>query len=576
MTAQPASLAEADIRKMPWLAHYPPGVDWRMQLTPTSIPALFDAAVAKWAARPCTNFLGRTQTYGEIGQQVEKAAAGLARIGVVKGTRVGLFLPNAPTYIVYHYAALKLGAIIVNYNPLYSAEELAVQVKDSGTELMITLDLKQLFDKVEGLIADGHLPRAVVASFPALLPGAKSVLFKLLKGRDLANPARSKVADKLVLEAALLEGDATYRPAVIDPVKDIACLQYTGGTTGTPKGATLTHANITCNVLQSTAWSRSMLKPGEERVLAVLPFFHVFAMTGIMHLGLSDGAEIIILPRFVLDDTMQLIAKAKPTVMPGVPTLFGAIANHKAAKSLDLKSLKVCLSGGAPLPIEVKAAFEGITGAKLVEAYGLSETSPGATCNPLDGRAKTGSIGLPLPGTMITIRDAAHPEREMPLGQPGEICIEGPQVMAGYWNRPEETAAAFIGRAFRTGDVGYMDAQGFITIVDRLKDMIICSGFKVYPRHIEEKIYQHPAVEEVTVIGIKDSYRGEAPKAFVKLKAGQTATPADIRAFLEPKLSKIEMPAEIEIRDALPKTMIGKLSKKELKAEEAVRSARPG
>ena len=575
MATEPATLvAVPDARKMPWLAHYPAGVDWGMAFTPTSVPALFDAAVAKWAARPCTNFLGRVQTYGEIGRQVEKAAAGLARLGVVKGTRVGLFLPNAPTYIVYHYAALKLGAVVVNYNPLYSPEELAVQVKDSGTELMITLDLKLLFDKVEGLIVEGHLPRAVIASFPALLPGAKSVLFKLLKGRDLAHPARSKVADKLVLEATLLEGDAVYTPAVIDPVKDLACLQYTGGTTGTPKGAMLTHANITCNVQQSSAWSRALLKPGEERVLAVLPFFHVFAMTGIMHLGISDGAEIVILPRFVLDDTMQLIAKAKPTIMPGVPTLFGAIANHKAAKSLDLRSLKVCLSGGAPLPVEVKATFEAITGAKLVEAYGLSETSPGATCNPLDGRAKTGSIGLPLPGTMVTIRDAAHPEREMPLGQPGEICIEGPQVMAGYWNQPDETAAAFIGKAFRTGDIGYMDSQGFVTIVDRLKDMIICSGFKVYPRRVEEALYAHPAVEEVTVIGIKDKYRGEAPKAFVKLKAGQVATAADLMKHLEVKISKIELPAEIEFRAELPKTMIGKLSKKELKAEEAGRPAR--
>ncbi len=560
--------ATFDARKMPWLAHYPSGVDWSMTLQPSSIPAMFDRAVAKWAPKPCTNFLGKVLTYAEIGYQVEKAAAGLARIGVVKGMRVGLLLPNSPTYIVYHYAVLKLGAIVVNFNPLYSQTELADQVHDSGTEVMVTLDLKQLFDKVETLIAEGHLPRAIIASFTVLLPTAKSVLFRLVKGRDLASPLRSKVADKLVLEARLLEGDASYTAASIDPVTDVACLQYTGGTTGVPKGAMLTHANITCNVQQSTAWSRALLKPGEERALAVLPFFHVFAMTGIMHFGLSDGAELIILPRFVLDDTIQLIAKEKPTVMPGVPTLFGAIANHKNAKSLDLKSLKVCLSGGAPLPIEVKQDFETITGAKLVEAYGLSETSPGATCNPLDGRAKSGSIGLPLPGTMISIRDAAHPEREMPAGQPGEICIAGPQVMAGYWNRPEETAQSFIGVFLRTGDIGYMDPQGFVTIVDRLKDMIICSGFKVYPRNIEEKIYQHPAVEEVTVIGIKDSYRGEAPKAFVKLKVGQSATPEDLRAFLEPKLSKIEMPAAIEIRDSLPKSMIGKLSKKELKAEE--------
>lgn len=571
MTGQPLEhdAKAGEVNQMRWRAHYPAGVDWFEPLVPSSIPAMFDRAVAQWALKPCTSFLGKTLTYQDIGRQVEKVAAGLARIGVAKGTRVGLFLPNSPTYIVYHYAALKLGAVIVNFNPLYSIEELAYQVDDSGTDLMITLDLKQLFDKVEALIAGGHLRRAVIASFPALLPAAKSVLFRLARGRDLASPARSRVADRLVLEAALLQGEAAYQPAAIEPQHDLACLQYTGGTTGTPKGAMLTHANITCNVQQSSAWSRGLLLAGEERVLAVLPFFHVFAMTGIMHLGISEGAEIIILPRFVVDDTVELIAKSKPTVMPGVPTLFGAIANHRNAKTLDLTSLKVCLSGGAPLPAEVKSDFERITGARLVEAYGLSETSPAATCNPLDGRAKAGSIGLPLPGTIVSIRDLADPTREVAEGEPGEICIAGPQVMAGYWNRPTETAGAFVGAFFRTGDVGTMDAQGFVTIVDRLKDMIICSGFKVYPRHIEEKIYQHPAVEEVTVIGIKDSYRGEAPKAFVKLRDGHAATGADILEFLATKLSKIEMPVAVEIRASLPKSMIGKLSKKELKDEQA-------
>jgi long-chain acyl-CoA synthetase len=551
----------------PWLDHYPVGVNWHQQLVAQSIPAMLDKALGLYANKPCTHFLGRTQTYAEIGQQIERVAAGLQRQGVVRGTRVGLFLPNCPTYIVYHYAALKLGAVIVNYNPLYTLDELSFQIKDSGTELMITLDLKVLFEKIEALIVSGTLRRAVVASFAALLPGPKSVLFKLFKGRDLAHPTASKVASQIILDATITENDGTYVPAVIDPLADLAVLQYTGGTTGAPKGAMLTHANITINVQQSAAWSAHRLTSGQERILAVLPFFHVFAMTGIMHFGISEGAEIIILPRFVLDDTVQLIAKMKPTVMPGVPTLFSAIMGHKAAKSLDLKSLKLCLSGGAPLPAEVKKGFESLTGATLVEAYGLSETAPGATCNPLDGRAKIGSIGQPLPGTSIAIRDPAAPDRELPLGQPGEICIAGPQVMLGYWNRSAETAEAFHAGFFRTGDVGYMDQDGFVFIVDRLKDMIICSGFKVYPRHIEEKLYQHPAVEEVTVIGVKDSYRGEVPKAYIKLKAGMLATELEVLKFLDGKVSKIEMPVSVEFREALPKTIIGKLSKKELRAE---------
>ena len=354
---------------------------------------------------------------------------------------------------------------------------------------------------------------------------------------------------------------------MIDPCADLAVLQYTGGTTGIPKGAMLTHANLHINLQQSAAWTESYLTPGQERVLAVLPFFHVFAMTSVMNLGLSEGAEIIIQPRFVLDDTIKLIAKTRPTVMPGVPTLFAAIMNHRDAKTLDLRSLKVCLSGGAPLPLEVKKGFEAVTGAKLVEAYGLSETSPGVTCNPLDGRAKTGSIGQPLPGTMVSIREVGAPDREVPLGEAGELCVSGPQVMKGYWKRPKDTADVMVGPFLRTGDVGFMDQEGFIFIIDRVKDMIICSGFKVFPRNIEEKLYEHPAVEEATVIGIKDAYRGEAPKAFVKLRAGMSATVEDIRRHLEPRLSKIEMPTEIEFRSELPKTIIGKLSKKELKAE---------
>jgi long-chain acyl-CoA synthetase len=564
---QPATQgAPPSVEAKPWLTNYPAGVDWSASFTARTVPALLDDAISRFGDRVATNFLGRTMTYRELGERVEQVAAALQRHGVTNGTRVGLFLPNSLTYIVYYYAALKLGAVIVNYNPLYTHDEVVHQVADSGTELMVTLDLKLLFDKVERLVAEGVLKRALVASFTALLPATKSVLFKLFRGRELAHPARSAVRDRLLIEGDVLGEHAPYVPAAVTP-GDLAVIQYTGGTTGTPKGAMLTHANLTINVAQSGAWSSQLLKAGEERVLAVLPFFHVFAMTGIMNFGLSEGAEIIVVPRFVLDDTINLIAKTRPTVMPGVPTLFAAIMGHPDAAKLDLRSLKLCLSGGAPLPLEVQKGFEALTGAKLVEAYGLSETSPGATCNPLDGRAKTGSIGQPLPGTMISIREIGDPRQEVALGQTGEICIAGPQVMSGYWNKPAETAEAFVGAYFRTGDVGYMDQDGFVFIVDRIKDMIICSGFKVFPRHVEEKIYEHPAVEEVTVIGIKDAYRGEAPKAYIKLKAGAAVTVEDMLKHLATRLSKIEMPAEIEFRDTLPKTVIGKLSKKELKAE---------
>jgi long-chain acyl-CoA synthetase len=435
---------------------------------------------------------------------------------------------------------------------------------------MITLDLKTLFDKIEKLLVEGHLKRAVVCSFSGLLPSTKSVLFRLFKAKDIAHPSKSPAADKVVAEATVLANNGAYKKVAINPVEDIAVLQYTGGTTGTPKGAMLTHANLSINMQQVLAWTGG-LEPGKEKIIGILPFFHVFAMTGVMNLAIATAAEIIMMPRFVLNDALKLIVATRPTIMPAVPTVLNAMLNHPKIQTFDMKSLKFVLSGGAPLPVEVKRSFETLTGCKVVEAYGLSETSPGATFNPFDGPVKSGSIGQPLPGTIVSIRAVEDPSKELALGQEGEICIKGPQVMKGYWNKPEETANVFHDGFFRTGDVGKMDSDGFIFITDRIKDMIICSGFKVFPRHLEEKIYEHPAVEEVTVIGIKDNYRGEAPKAFIKLKAGATVTGPEILTFLEPKLSKLEMPAQIEFRDALPKTMIGKLSKKELKLEEALR-----
>jgi long-chain acyl-CoA synthetase len=570
--------ATADARQSApyqWLTRYPKAVDWHRKLTPAPLYELLDAAAAKYASRPCTNFLGKVLTYREIARMVDRAATGLQKLGVKKGTKVGLFMPNCPTYIVYYFGTLKAGGTVVNFNPLYTLEELAFQIKDSETELMVTLDLKLLFDKVEGLMKSGTLKRAVVASFPALLPGAKSVLFKLFKGKDLAHPMKSPVAANVITDAVVMKNNGKYQKQAIDPVNDVAVLQYTGGTTGTPKGAMLTHANVHVNCQQGAAWAPNLV-PGQERTLAALPFFHVFAMTAVMNFALAQGAELVIMPRFVLDDAMALITKTKPTVMPGVPTMFIAMLNHPKLTSFDLSSLKFCLSGGAPLPVEVKEKFERLTGCKVVEGYGLSEASPSVTCNPVDGPVKEGSIGQPLPGTIVSLRDLADPTKEVVLGEKGEICIKGPQVMKGYWKRPEETANQMVGEYLRTGDVGIMDDEGFIFIVDRIKDLIICSGYNVYPRRIEEAIYEHPAVEEVTVIGIKDEYRGEAPKAFIKLKAGASATAEDIKKHLEPKISKIEMPAEIEFRDALPKTMIGKLSKKELKAEEAARQKAKG
>ena len=552
----------------PWLKSYPKGVAWDARFRPALMGGLLDRAVQAHGSRPCTYFMGKRLSYAEIGELSDRAAKGLQALGVGEGVKVGLLLPNTPTFLIFYYGVLKAGGTVVNFNPLYSLDEIAFQIRDSGTKVMVTLDLALLFEKVEAMLERGVLEKAVVASFPSLLPRVKAAGFKLLQRTKLANAGASSVSDRIVSERALLANDGRYQRPSITP-EAVAVLQYTGGTTGTPKGAMLSHANLTVNVAQVTAWRNRQTTEG-DRVLGILPLFHVFAMTTVMNYGVANGMEMILVPKFELIPALKLIGKLRPTMMPGVPTLYNAMLRHPKIARFDLSSIEFCISGGAALPVEVKRGFEAIARCHLVEGYGLSETAPVATCNPLQN-GKEGSIGLPLPATEISIRSLEDPAQEMPRGEPGEICIAGPQVMSGYWNKPQETEAAFTGRYFRSGDVGYMDEDGYIFIVDRIKDMINCSGFKVYPRRVEDALYAHDAVAEVTVVGIPDDYRGEAPKAFVKLKEGMTATAAELHAFLSEKLSKFELPAEIEFRDELPKTMVGKLSKKELRAERQQR-----
>lgn len=553
-------------KEFPWLKGYPEGIDWKTSFSGESLADFFDRSAAQFADRTCVNFLGNTITYYELSQQVDKAACGLQSLGVRKGTKVGLLLPNCPAYPIFFFAILKAGGTVVNCNPLYTVEELDHQIRDSKTEILVTLDLSALFEKTDVLLGKKAIKKAVVCSFAPMLPTLKSILFRLLKSKEIARIDRAKNADRIVQDSQLLDNDGAYGQVSIKPDKDVAVLQYTGGTTGTPKGAMLTHTNLTINVQQIQLWTNSLLGP-DESILGVLPMFHIFALTTVLNFGISQGYTMILLPRFDLDQTLKVIGREHPTIFPGVPTIYNAILNHKKAPSTDMSSLKFCISGGAALPAEVKREFEQFTGCSLVEGYGLSETAPVATCNPAVGNPPPGSIGLPFPATRISIRSIDDPKKEMPLGENGEICIAGPQVMPGYWEKPKETKDTFTGEFFRTGDVGHMDENGYIFIVDRMKDMINASGFKIYPRRIEEAIYEIEAVEEVTVIGVPDEYRGEAPAAYIKLREGQKLTSEDILKFLEPKISKIEMPRDIEFRDELPKTMIGKLSKKELREE---------
>lgn len=554
---------------MDGISQRPSAVEFHFSPTPAF--DMLDQAVRRFGDRPAIDFLGKKYNWAQIGRLADAAAAGLQKIGVTKGVKVGLCLPNTPYFVIMYYAILKAGGTVVNFNPLYTEREIENQAKDAGVTIMVSLDLVLIQDKIGKLAAKGVFKRVVMCSMAAALPAVKSILFRLAKGKELA-----KIPDQApyIRFEPLTSIAAKPAPVSIEPLTDIATLQFTGGTTGIPKAAMLTHANITANVQQILASGPPLIE-GQERIMGILPFFHVFAMTTVMNLGITIGAELVLLPRLDLQLLMKTIIARRPTIMPGVPTLYTAISNAAQGKDgkpgQNLSFIKFCISGGAPIAAEVADRFERISHCSVLEGYGLSETSPVVTATP-PGGVRRGSVGQPLPGTIVEIRDPEHPETILPQGQRGEICVRGPQVMLGYYQRPAETEAVFTDGALRTGDIGYLDEDGYLFIVDRIKDLILCGGYNVYPRVIEEAAYLHPAVQDAIAIGIPDGYRGQAPKLFVTLRPGATATGPEIQSFLVEHLNKIEIPKQVEIRESLPKTMVGKLSKKELVAEEMAKS----
>lgn len=551
----------------PWQKIYPPHTRWDANIVAGPLYRMMDQAAHFYANRPAFNFMGKIWTWGEIGKLTDHMAKGLHSLGVEKGSRVGLFLPNTPYFLIAYFAIAKTGGTIVNFNPLYAEREIAQQIEDSGTDLMITLDLKVVYGKVEKMLHSTRLNQLIICPFADLLPFPKDKLFSMVKAKDIARVPND---DRHIFFDHVIDNDGQFVPPPVDPETDIALLQYTGGTTGVPKGAMLTHSNITSNVDQIIKWFPD-LKPGEDKMLGVIPFFHVFAMTAVMNLSVRLGLEIIALPKFELEATLKLIDKQKPTIFPAVPAIYNAINNYPKLHRYNITSLRYCVSGGAPLPVEVKKNFESLTGCVVVEGYGLTETSPVVCVNPTAGENKAGSIGLPLPGTIVELLD---PETRKPVaqGERGELCVRGPQVMKGYWNRPDETSKTMINGRLHTGDIAIMDEEGYFFIVDRIKDLILVNGYNVYPRNVEEAIYLHPGVEECIVAGVKDEARGEVPKAWIKLRHGYKMSEGDLKTFLKDKISPIELPRHIEFRDQpLPKTMIGKLSRKDILAEDAAK-----
>lgn len=531
---------------------------------PRLLTDLLDNAVSRWPDRTAIDYFGRCWTYAELGALADRAAHGLQQAGLEKGDRFGLCLGNSPYQIVLYFAVLKIGAIVVNLNPLYTPYEMEHLLRDAGVKMVGAPEVRFVHEKIEQVARAAGVEKIVMCRMRDILPRTKSIGFRLLRRSD-----HVRITDKgLHAELAdIIEAGSTPAPVTIDP-QDVAVLQYTGGTTGIPKGAMLTHANLAANSAQMLAHFGGMMEE-QHRTLGVLPLFHVFALTTVLNFGIETGSEIVLLPRFEMKPVLAAIKRKQPTHLFGVPTIWATLNALPESQMPDLSSIFCCVSGGAPLPLEVRQEFEQRTKARVVEGYGLSEASPIITCNPLFGLVKNNSAGPRFPGTIIEIRDPDKPEALCKAGERGEILARGAQVMKGYWNNPEATEKVFYNGALRTGDIGYLDDDGYLFIVDRIKDLIICGGYNVYPRAIEDAAYHHPDVREAVAIGIPDPLRGQTPKLFVALVEGSDLTPETLRTFLEDMLNKIEMPDQIEFRDKLPKTMIGKLSKKDLAEEEA-------
>ncbi|MEP7348831.1 MAG: AMP-binding protein [Sphingorhabdus sp.] len=553
----------------PWTRNYLHPSAWDQSFPPMALHDMFFISAERMGQAALADFLGRKYSYDDMAAAVRRVAKGLQDKGVGKGDRVGLFLPNVPHYIAAYYGVLAAGATVVNFSPLYTVDELAHQVADSGTTILFTVSAAALLPTAIKVLDHSSLQELVVGSIAEALPRAKGLAYRLFKRKDIAAIPGDP---RITLYADLVSNDGAYARQLCTPEKDVAQLQYTGGTTGTPKGAMLSHQNITANARQINCIDPESRfnkpdAPSDDRILGVLPFFHVFANATVLNRTINNGGEIVMLPRFEAKAALAAINRTHVTAMPGVPTMYQALLDCPDIAKTIFTSLRACVSGGAPLPAELKTRFEKVSGSVLIEGYGLTESSGVVSCNPYAAMNKLGSIGQPIPGTDVKLLDKEDPNKPAPEGEPGELAFAGPQVMMGYWNQPDADAEVFAGGYLRTGDVATIDEDGFVFIVDRLKDMIAVGGFKVFPSQVEDILYHHPMVKEALVIGVPDVYLGERPRAYVTLNEGSADDGIAIAAWLNPQLGKHERVESVVVRDALPKTMIGKLDRKALRAE---------
>jgi long-chain acyl-CoA synthetase len=551
-----------------WLKHYEEKVPHSIDYPSLSLYQLFQKSAQTYKQQPAVHFMGRELNYGELAAEVESMACALADLGVKKGDRVAIHLPNSTQFPIAFFAALAVGAVVVPCNPLYVAREMEYQLKDSGAETIITMT--RFYNMIKEIQPKTNLKNIIVTNIKDYFPGFLSFLYTVAKEKKEGD--RVELAKEDYSFTDLTKKFAGKTPPAVEVLPtDRAVFLYTGGTTGVSKGAVLQHRNLVANCFQVKSWCTDY-EDGKEVILGVLPFFHSYGLTTILNLGLLNGAKLVLLPRFVLADALKTIDKQKPTLFPGVPTIYVAINNAPDLNKYDIKSIKVCISGAAPLPVEVQQQFEKNTGGKLVEGYGLSETSPVTHANPVYGERRPGSIGLPMPDTDFKVVDVETGENEMPIGEIGELCLRGPQVMEGYLNMPEENAQSLRNGWFYTGDIAKVDEDGYTYIVDRKKDMVIAGGFNIYPRDIEEVLYTHPKIMEAAVAGINDAYRGETLKAYVVLKEGETMTEEEVKEYCKANLAAYKVPKLYEFRAELPKTMIGKVLRRTLREEEEKKS----
>ncbi len=547
----------------PWARHYDPEVPLEVEIPQATVTSLLVEAVRRVPHSPALVFFGKKTSYRQLLDQVQRLARSLLDLGLGPGEPLAVLLPNCPQLAVTYHAILAIGGRAVLLNPLLSPKEIAFQLKDSGCRKLVALD--HLLPKVEDAAKDFSLERVMVTSISEALPWPLSWLYPFKARRQglptgfTPGPGRQRWRD--LLRAQPLE----YLPPASP--ESLAVLQYTGGTTGVPKAAMLSHKNLLANVVQINAWL-PRLKYGKERVVGLIPFFHSFGLTACLNWPLSQGATIIVLPKFDLKNFLGMLRKHRPTVLPGVPTLFVALINYPELAAINFSELWACISGSAPLPQEVRDRFEEITGCRIMEGYGLTEAGPVTHLNPYHQERPPGSIGLPFPSTRAKIVDAETGSMDLVFGEVGELVVQGPQVMSGYWQRPEESALVLRDGWLFTGDLAKMDENGYFYIIDRKKDLVIDAGFKIYPREVEEVLYQHPGVLEAVAYGVPDPYRGELLKVAIVPRPGVNLTAEEILEYCQPLLATYKLPKIVEFRTELPKSMVGKVLRRLLRDAE--------